>query len=33
MGRALWDKWDSSVSRALWDSGIAQWVEHCEIVG
>jgi len=24
---------DSSVGRALWDSGIAQWVEHHGIVG
>jgi len=26
-------KWDNSVDRALWDSGISQWVEHCGIVG
>ena len=25
--------WDSSVGRALWDTGIAQWVEHYEITG
>ena len=25
--------WDGSVGRALWDSGIAQWVEHCGRVG
>ena len=24
---------DESVTRALWDNGIAQWVEHCGIVG
>jgi len=24
---------DESVTRALWDNGIAQWVEHYGIVG
>ena len=33
MGRVLWDSGGSSVGRALWDSAIAQWVEHYGIVG
>jgi len=32
--RAVWDSaWESSVGRALWDSGIAQWVERYGILG
>jgi len=30
---ALWDSGDSSVGRARWYSGIAQWVERDGIVG